>query len=370
MSYNNFMKCIEISSENIINNLNEAKKLQPNKKVMAVVKTNAYGHGVFEVCSCLINAGVNIFCVADVFEGIFLRKLFPNISILVLYGIYDQDITLFKQYNLELTVSNLIDWNKHKEYIFENNLKIHLKYDSGMNRVGFKKISTLMDIKEQIQKHSFKLVGLYTHIAQYEVSYDTSKLEVEKFKEIVNLFKDIKINYIHYQNSASIQMFKTNFDNAIRIGNFLYGYYDFDKDYAKNHLEKYGIYENLNIRPILRLKTNVKNIKHVKKGEYIGYGSTTAKNDMDICFVDFGKLDGIIKVVNHKISLNSTTRFPITPPAMNHMFIKLNPNDKIGDSIYLYEDLNYEANELNCRPIDFIAYLDSNIKRQIVKSFK
>lgn len=363
------MRCVQISRENIQNNVNEVKKLQPNKEIMVVLKGNAYGHGVIEVATCLYEMDVKTYCVATIEEAIQLRKKFDDVNILVLYGVWDQDLHLFKKYDIELTITSIEEYHKHKKFIFENNLKVHLKFDSGMNRMGIKDINQLKLIKEDLITHKFKLKGLYTHIAQYEVSYEIAKNEIEKFEEVVKLFEDIEIEKIHYMNSASIQMFKTSFDNAIRIGNFLYGYYDFDKDYAQNHLAKYDIFENLNIKPILRLKTTLKMIKDLKVGEFIGYGNTTAKSEMRIGIVDYGKLDGIIKVVNHQINLNSQKRINITPAAMNHMFIKLNEQDKLGDNIYLYEDLNYQAKQLNCRPIDFIAYLDSSLKRQLVDSF-
>lgn len=364
------MKQIEISFENITNNINEVKNLQPDKEIMVVIKGNAYGHGVKEVATSLLKLGINYFCVATLDEAIELRQQFKEPKILVLYGIWDQDITLFKKYDIELTISNFQDWQKHHKYILENDLKMHLKFDSGMNRMGFKNPKELNEIKNELKANHKSLRGLYTHIAQYEVSYQTAQHEVSKFEQVVKSFNDIKIDYIHYMNSASIQMFKTNFDNAIRIGNFLYGYYDFDRTYAKNHLAQYDIYENLNIKPILRLATKIKNIKHVKKGEFIGYGNTISNHDCNICFVDWGKLDGIINNLKHPINVNNKIRYNITNPAMNHMFIELDKDDQIGDNIYLYEDLNIQAQQLNCRPIDFIAYLDTSIKRKLVKSFK
>lgn len=364
------MRCVQISRENIENNINEVKKLQPQKEIMVVLKGNAYGHGVIEVAQCLYDIGIKYYCVATISEAITLRKIFPDVKILVLYGVWEQNLKLFLKYNIELTISSIEEYKKHKQFIFQNNLKMHLKFDSGMNRVGIKSIDELKIIKEELITKNISLSGLYTHIAQYEVSYDVAKNQVDKFSAIVELFKDVNIETIHYMNSASIQMFKTNFDNAIRIGNFLYGYYDFDKQYAKDHLSKYNIYENTKIKPIMRLSTNLNVIKHLKKGEYIGYGNTTASEDMTIGIVDFGKLDGIIKVVNHEITINNSKRINLTPAAMNHMFIKLNSEDKYGDEIILYDDLNYQAEQLKCRPIDFIAYLDTTLPRKILKSFK
>ena len=103
------MRSVEISQENIINNINEVRKLQPNKDIMVVVKGNAYGHGVLEVTKALINSGVNRFCVATLDEAIELRKSFKDIKICLLYGIFDQDINKIKEYNIEVTITNKLD---------------------------------------------------------------------------------------------------------------------------------------------------------------------------------------------------------------------------------------------------------------------
>lgn len=364
------MRSVQISKKNLINNVNVIKNLQPNKEIMAVLKGNAYGHGFKEVSEILRSVGVNYFCFADLNEAIEARKLYNDAKILVLYGVWDQDIELFKKFNIEVTISSFDQWLKFKDYIFENNLKFHIKYDSGMNRMGFKSLNELITIRDELIARNYPLKGLYTHIAQYEVSYDVTKKEIYKFEEVVKIFNDVDIEYIHFMNSASVQMFETKFDNAVRIGNILWGYYDFDRKYAKEHLSKYDIYETLDVKPILRLATTVKQIKDVKKGEYIGYGSLQASTDIKIIFVDFGKLDGIIKQFKHPIRINSKVRYPLTNPAMNHMFVVAETTDKLGDKIYLYENLNIEADQdVNTRPIDFIAYLDSSLPREIVEEF-
>ena len=187
-------------------NLDEIKKIN-NKKIIAVIKSNAYGLGIIEIAKFLESQNINYFAVATLNEGIELRKNSIKSHILVLEK--NNSYKDYLKYNL---IYSLYDLESLKEIIKSNSsLRMHIKFNTGLNRLGLEEqdLEELIDI---IKLHTLRIEGIFTHVADitsYEKQLKTFELFAKKLSFLPNLLT-------HIDSSRFIN--KINFTNTIRIG--------------------------------------------------------------------------------------------------------------------------------------------------------
>ncbi len=244
---------LEIKLEDLKNNYNITKKIVGNKKVMAVVKANAYGLGAVKLAKELSKIGVEIFGVACEQEGRELRENGITEEILILGAISHEDYKEAFENNLQVTVTSYSDI----EFIEKNNFKnpkIQIKIDTGMGRIGFLDKNIYEFIKENKNNPKFEITGVFSHFSCADMpEEDLYTLEqIKKFEK----FSSLDLKYIHIQNSAGIIRFNEKcFGNLVRAGIMLYGFTDLEK----------------NLVPISKLKTVISHLKIVKEDSYISY---------------------------------------------------------------------------------------------------
>ncbi len=244
--------------------------LKYQKKIMAVVKNNAYGHGLKEIASFLDNKKeINYLVVNTIFEGIFLRKNKIKKPILVLGNIEPNDYKFAIKNNLTLSINSL----KIFYELIDNNYEglVHLNLNSGMNRLGIRELPI-----EKIINSPLNIEGIYTHYKGGDSDYYNIKKQQEYF---INEIK--KINYknylIHDVSSNNVSLLNLDYTNSIRIGLGLYGL---------NYITK----------PILSLVSPIINIIKIKKNESVSYHSSfIAPKDGYILTIPFGYGDGWYK---------------------------------------------------------------------------
>lgn len=214
---------IEIDRAAIRENIkNEQNKLPESVDLWAVVKANAYGHGIIEVARTAKEAGAKGFCVAILDEALALREAgFQDDFILVLGATRKEDANLAAKNHISLTVFRE-DWLEN--LTLEATLRIHLKVDSGMGRLGIRTTEEARRIEAtSTNDHQLQLEGIYTHFAtadQLETSYFEQQLA--KFQTILTSLKK-RPTYVHTANSAaSLLQPQIGFD-AIRFGISMYG---------------------------------------------------------------------------------------------------------------------------------------------------
>jgi alanine racemase len=245
--------------------LDYAKAENPSVKYCLPVKANAYGHGLIEVAQATADI-VDCFGVACADEGISLRQSGVNNDILV-FGAYENtDIPRFIEYNLEITISSIYKAEAVIEYCKANNktAKIHIKIDTGMNRVGIR-ANSAYDLIQLIVKNSqfIEFKGLYSHLACADSNKEMHKeftiSQIETFKEIVTHVKALNPNIVcHLSNSAGLNYTGCVFD-MIRPGLISYGYNINKSQY-------------LEVLPALSLKSKVVYFKVVEANQGISYG--------------------------------------------------------------------------------------------------
>ena len=294
MSYNRVYAKIDLDA--ISGNITAVKqKVTKGTKVMAVVKADAYGHGAVTVAKHLESL-VDYFGVADVYEGLELRKNGIKKGILLL-GFTTPDlycevikndiaVTVFDLNSAKLLSNAAVELSK--------TVKVHIAVDTGMSRIGYATDNnSIAQIKEIADLKNINIEGIFSH---YATADETDKTEALKQKEkFINFLEclesnGIKIPIKHLSNSAGIMEMNTDF-NMVRAGIITYGLYPSDE------VKK----EGLKIAPAMQIITHITYIKKVKKGCGISYGLTyKADKDITVATLPIGYADGYPRSLSNK----------------------------------------------------------------------
>lgn len=283
---------IELNLENLRHNVRVLTSFMPEKSsLMAVVKANAYGHGDFEISTCLEQAGVKAFAVATLDEAIRLRSFGISGEILILGYTHPSQAGKLKKYRLTQT---LVDFEYAKD--LEENLKgkkgtikAHIKIDTGFHRLGFSH-ENLPQVLEVFNFKHLDIRGIFTHLSvsdsldAEDISF--TKLQLSRFKSLLELIKNngIEPPLPHVQSSYGFLNYPDIKYTYKRIGIALYGILS-----SPEH--KTALSPDL--RPVLSLKTRIAVVKDVKPGEQVGYGRTyTAVHPIKIAILPIGYADG------------------------------------------------------------------------------
>ncbi len=287
---------LEINLNALINNLNYyRKKIDPQTKIMAMVKAFSYGSGSFEIANILEFHHIDYLAVAYADEGVELRKAGIKTPIMVMnpdeqsfdaiikHGL-EPEIYNFRSLNLleEATKSNIIPDNKP--------VKVHIKLDTGMHRLGFTEDETDALIEKLLQMKLIYVQSVFSHLAASEDPKEDefSNLQISRFvtmAEKIRAGTDHPI-LMHILNSAGISRFPHAHFDMVRLGISLYGISNAGQD--KGNLES-----------VSTLRSTISQIKTVKPGETIGYNRQwKAENEMRIATIPVGYADGL----NRKLS--------------------------------------------------------------------
>ena len=275
-----------INKKHLEDNISYIKKyVGDNVKIMPVVKANAYGHGVIEICKVLKKNDINGCCVALIEEVINIRKTNSDIEILHLGSIEYKSNPILLDKNLILTIHNEKDVQFLNELGKTNNhqFKVHIKIDTGMTRLGLFK-EDIKIIKDSLSKSNFlNIEGIYSQLSSAdEDNQSNTILQRNKFVEISDYFCSHfnSIKFKHLTPSAGLLKDKKNHFNMVRPGLSLYGINNISIPHP--------------LKPVLCLKAPVCLIKNVKKGSDIGYNRTfTNENNMKIAIVQVGYADAV-----------------------------------------------------------------------------
>lgn len=295
-----------INLDAIKHNVSHLKNyLQPGVQIMAVVKANAYGHGDVEVAETAIECGATILAVATPEEALHLRKAFPDIDILILGYVPITFAPFAAAENITLTVYSL-DWVQQvKEFSFSKPLKLHIKIDTGMGRIGVTQIEDLQNLYNAITSSEKLLVdGAFTHFATADEEDETYfKHQVAKFEEFISSLPE-KPRLVHAANTATILIKDQALQyDAVRFGISMYGLAP--SAYVQTKLP-------FPLQPAFSLETELIEVKKVQAGQSIGYGAAfTASEPSYIGTIPIGYADGLIRKYSGQHVLIDGVRVPI-----------------------------------------------------------
>lgn len=343
----------EINLKNIKENVSKIiKKCPEYKYYFGVVKADCYGHGYEKTVQAVIDGGCNYLAVATLEEGIQIRKIYKEIPILCL-GIVDEEyVKLCEENNITLTIGSL-QYLKELKLQNYDKLKVHIKINTGMNRLGISNEKELKETYEMLTKNNIQIEGIYTHIynAENEKQYNN---QIELFKQITKVIDVTKIKIVHISASEATMIYpKLSFANGCRLGIMMYGFY---------------APEDLKLEPTFALKSEIIQINNLKKGDTLGYNATyTAKEEEKIAVVAIGYADGIIrKNKGRYVYINGKKYEIVGNICMDMMFVKIDDTVKVHDTVDVLRDIehiNYVAEYLDTIPYEVICMINKRVPR-------
>jgi alanine racemase len=291
----------EISLSALQRNYERVRALAGHRRVMAVVKADAYGHGAVPVSQRLARCGVDWFGVATAEEAVELRDAGITQPILLLGGLYMSDPVALIEYNLVPSVSSTSRLDTYAECARRHNhpIALHLKVDTGLGRLGVP-LNYMNSFLEHYQKiDGLRLEGIFTHLAS---SHDLVALQTEEqlerfHKALTQLpWFDLEPTWIHVSNSAALLLHRETQENLVRIGALLYGYcVPFVLPPGRK------IPDLPQFEPILSLKSRVVYLKDVPSGTPLGYGASFyTRRPSRIATVPVGYADGLSRALSNR----------------------------------------------------------------------
>ena len=259
----------EINLEHLRHNLKMIRRVvrRSRSEILAIVKADAYGHGMKAVALTLAKEGVSFFGVATIQEALELRKICPTVKVLVLGSFHKDQVASYVRGKIRPTLSSEEDLR-----VLEKGLKprsgfvVHVKIDTGMGRLGVWHEEALSLLNKISRSDKIKIEGIYTHFASAdEASGRSTRRQMELFERLRKEIKGLGIRpkYWHAANSVGLIRFRKARFNLVRPGLLLYG------------LNPWKAGEpGFELKPVLSLKTRISFLKDVPKGRRLSYGGT------------------------------------------------------------------------------------------------
>ena len=333
--------CVEVNLSAIAQNFKSIKS-QTTADVLAVVKADAYGHGLIPVSKALEDAGVDWFGTALLEEAINLRKagiLKPIISWLTPLG---EDFKSAIDLDIDLGIPSIDLLNEviKAASLTGKAARIHLEIDTGMSRGGVLSEwdQLIKSVLVGVNLKQLKVIGIWSHFARADEPDELMNQEqLSLFEEKVNQAKaaGIDAQFIHIANSAALFTNKSSHKNIIRSGIALFG--------LSPDIKTIGDSSSLGLKPAMKLKAKLNLVKDVKAGASVGYGGTVViKSDTKLGVVALGYADGIPRNTNNLAGVFvDKKRAPIIGRVSMDQFVVdlgITSTAKTGDEVIVFGD--------------------------------
>lgn len=323
----------EIELSHIDYNIQQLQeRLRPGTGIYAVVKANAYGHGDLQVAEQALQAGSSGLAVALLDEAIRLRKSGIDAPILVMGWVRPEDVPIAAEHDIAITAFQESWLREAAQYTFSEPVKIHMKWDTGMGRIGIRTTEEMDGFLSYLKNHpSFILEAVFTHFATAdEEDVDYFNRQVEKFDDLFSHFERIwhKDVEIHTGNSAASMRFPERMKHAVRFGISMYGLYP--STVVKEE-------RPISLRPAFSLQSKLIHVKKVDAHESISYGATyRTEGEEWIGTIPLGYADGWIRKLQGMDVLVDGKRQPIVGRiCMDQFMILLDREYPIGTKVTL-----------------------------------
>ncbi|GHQ13064.1 alanine racemase [Helicobacter pylori] len=367
---------VEVDTSSLRHNFSAVKSIVPkDAHIMAVVKANAYGVGAIKASEIFLQEGANYLGVATLDEALELRSHFSKTPILILGYSPNSNASMLIDNDLSAMIFSLEQAEVFSQIALKSQkrLKVHLKIDTGMHRLGLEPNFKSIEIIKKIRAlKGLEIEGIFTHLSNADAKIKThAKNQMKTFNAFLEQLLDQKIEfqYRHAYNSAGILSLcngnENRFLNLYRPGIMLYGFYPSN-----------GMKETCPtiLKNVISLKAQIVQIRSVKKGEFIGYGEHFYTNEETLVGVlALGYADGLMRALGNRIqvAINNQLAPLIGKVCMDQCFVKLNNiQAKEGDEAILFGDKSAKANDaseiamlLNTIPYETISTLSKRLER-------
>ncbi|MFN3306152.1 MAG: alanine racemase, partial [Candidatus Kapaibacteriota bacterium] len=254
----------KIHIDNLYNNFQNIKKIVGKRKIIGVVKANAYGHGLIEISRYLQEFGIDYLAVAFVAEGIALREAGIKIPILVLVPENDVSVEASVDYDLDYAVEKFEVVKAISSYAKQKGktAKVHIYIDTGMGRDGISAERSIELVGKCFNLENINPIGIMSHFASSESDREYTILQLQRF---LNLVESLKANGFefemhHIANTGALFSAPESYLDTVRPGLALYGYV---------HNQTLAPFE---FKPVMEIFSKVISLRRLKPGESVGYG--------------------------------------------------------------------------------------------------
>lgn len=351
---------VEVNINNLKYNVEQIiKQYSEYKYYFGVVKGNAYGHSEL-VAKHLVDSGINYLVISSLDEGISIRKDNPNIPILCVEPIDIEYIDKCIENDITITVHDIDYFNKLLNTNLSSKLKVHIKIDSGMSRLGINNKEDLNYLYKHISGNSkLYLEGIFSHFATVGIYDKEWDKQLNNFKEITSDIDLKAIPIVHLGNSITLVNHpKISFCNGIRLGIVMYGYIQngpvCSNLKSKLRTLKRNLYAKryklspvitdipIKFKPAFSLYSEVIQVKSIKKGDTVSYGAKyVADCDTKIAIIPIGYADGIRKCcVGYNVLINDKKYPIIGDVCMGMIIVKVDDSVKCYDKVIIIGDKN------------------------------
>lgn len=312
-----------------------AIKVHTNKKVLCLVKADAYGHGLIPCSKTLEKAGVDYLGTATLEEAQTLREAGILCPILCVGVLPSDSAELCVKYSVDQAVSSVEEVESIEIFAKKINKKaaVHIKIETGMHRTGVRDDDVLFEILDKIKKSEYiQLKGVFTHFALSDsVDCEYTNFQAVEFKKAVQKIKKFGFNdvIVHCANSGAILQYPELTFDMVRAGIVLYGYYPSEQTK-----------KSINVKPVFSFVTEIVAINTVLKSEKIGYGCTfEAQKNMRVAVLPVGYGDGYKRQISNKgyVLINGKKAPVVGRVCMDMVVVDVTdiPDAKIGDEAVL-----------------------------------
>lgn len=345
-----------VSSLALASNFRAFRNHAKSAKIMAVLKADAYGHGLLQCARLFGDLGADYFGVAFVEEGISMRRAGFRQPILVLGGIVGSQISLFLQHDLDMTASSVFKIEAINEAASGTGrrARVHLKIDTGMNRIGqnWRTVTQLFEAAMRCPR--VEIAGIYSHLACAEdTESDFTELQIARFRKALDEAESLGLSFglKHIANSAGAIRFPDAHFDMIRPGIGLFGLH------AAPELAG-----RMPLTPAMSLISEIVYVKRVRKGEGVSYGlQWTAPEDSWIATVAVGYGDGYPRLVGRGASvlIGGKRYLVVGTVCMDQLMVNLGQDRvRVGEPVVMWGKQGSEEITLwdLCKPSGFIPY--------------
>ena len=330
----------EINLTRLCQNLQAIRARVTPAKVMIIVKANAYGHGLAEVAKHL-SQQADYVGVAVLEEGIFLRELGVTAPIIVLGGIWGDQVPKYLQYNLTLTASSVERLEQIDAVAGQMGIrpKVHLKIDTGMERIGVHYYSAQSLQEAALKCSNVDVEGIFSHFANADTpDLNHARVQLERFNEVLRFYEknSLPMPIRHMANSAAILQLPESHLDMVRPGIMLYGVYP-----------AADVVRSVQVRPALAWKSRVVYFKVVKPGHPVSYGSIwQSDHPVRIVTLPVGYGDGYFRSLSSRAQvIIRGKKYPqVGRICMDQMMVNIESDSAFnGDEVILVGESNDES---------------------------
>ena len=350
---------VEVDLSQLSRNLDAIREAVSPAKIMIVVKANAYGHGLTEVAKYL-DPQVDYIGVAVLEEGILLREIGVRTPILVLGGIWGNQIPAYIEHALTLTapsVERLEQIDRAAETLGKK-AKVHLKVDTGMERIGVHYYNAHTLQEAALKCKHVEVEGIFSHFANADAAdLSHARLQLERFNEVLRFYekRSLPMPIRHIANSGAILQLPESYFDMVRPGILFYGVYPFPE-----------VQRSVEVKPALSWKSRVVYFKVTQPDHPVSYGSTwQSDHNVRIVTVPVGYGDGYFRSMSNKAQVViHGKRYPqVGRVCMDQIMVNIEEDSAFnGDEVILIG----EAENGECVTVEELAEWADTIPYEIL----